>query len=58
LQCVESSTTPFAAKAACSSCVDGTVRRSQALQDKCFGCLKKTQISDYSASCLDQSMRR
>uniref|UniRef100_A0A383VEC9 Apple domain-containing protein n=1 Tax=Tetradesmus obliquus TaxID=3088 RepID=A0A383VEC9_TETOB len=58
LQCVEASTTPFAAKASCSSCVDGSVKRSQALQDKCFGCLKKTQIADYAATCIDQSMRR
>ncbi|KAF6244122.1 hypothetical protein COO60DRAFT_1708159 [Scenedesmus sp. NREL 46B-D3] len=58
LQCVESSTTPAAAKASCSSCVDATTGRSQPLQDKCFGCLKGTQVEDYSATCLDQGMRR
>eukprot|EP00882_Tetradesmus_deserticola_P014401 GHRQ01015313.1.p1 GENE.GHRQ01015313.1~~GHRQ01015313.1.p1 ORF type:complete len:209 (+),score=42.50 GHRQ01015313.1:479-1105(+) len=58
LQCVESSTTPAAAKASCSSCVDATAARSQALQQKCFSCLKGTQVKDYSATCLDPSMRR
>jgi hypothetical protein len=58
LQCVEATTTPFAAKASCSSCVDATTARSQLLQDTCFSCLKKTQIQDYSATCLDQSVRR
>jgi hypothetical protein len=58
LQCVEASTTPFAAKASCSSCVDAMSGRSQSLQAKCFGCLKKTQVKDYSATCLDQSVRR